>query len=190
MKRLLLLLGGALILGAAASGAIQYSAINGVTGALSFNPATAVFSQAACSNLSNGATGCSTATGTSGGTIPLLNGSNTWSGTQTFGTTISGTSTQSGTTYTLAATDCGTTVIFTNASAITLTTLNSLSVGCYINILQSGAGQITIANGAGATSHSAHSYTKTFGQYALIGLFVDKNGGGSAADFIIYGDGA
>lgn len=36
----------------------------------------------ACSDLSNGATGCSTTTGTSGATIPLLNGTNTWSGVQ------------------------------------------------------------------------------------------------------------
>lgn len=42
--------------------------------------------QLACSDLSNGATGCSTATGTSGATIPLLNGTNTWSGVQTFST--------------------------------------------------------------------------------------------------------
>lgn len=38
----------------------------------------------ACADLSNGATGCSTATGTSGATLPLLNGTNTWSGVQTF----------------------------------------------------------------------------------------------------------
>lgn len=46
--------------------------------------------QIACANLSNGATGCSTVvgtsatvnTGTSGATIPLLNGANTWSGVQ------------------------------------------------------------------------------------------------------------
>lgn len=37
----------------------------------------------ACADLSNGATGCSTATGTSGATIPLLNGTNTWSAVQT-----------------------------------------------------------------------------------------------------------
>jgi hypothetical protein len=40
----------------------------------------------ACADLSNGATGCSTATGTSGATIPLLNGTNTWSGVNTFPT--------------------------------------------------------------------------------------------------------
>lgn len=113
----------------------------------------------------------------------------TWTGGQTFGKVIGGTSTQSGTTYTLAATDCGTTIIFTSASAITLTTLNSLVVGCAIAIEQGGAGQITLANGSGATSHSAHSYTKTFAQYAIIGLFVDTNSGGSSADFIITGDG-
>ena len=39
----------------------------------------------ACGDLSNGATGCSTATGTSGATIPLLNAANAWSGVQTFG---------------------------------------------------------------------------------------------------------
>ncbi len=51
-----------------------------ITGALKGN-GTAI-SQAACSDLSNGATGCSTATGTSGATIPLLNGTNVWSGQQ------------------------------------------------------------------------------------------------------------
>jgi hypothetical protein len=52
-----------------------------ISGALKGNGA-GVVSQAACSDLSNGATGCSTATGTSGATIPLLNGANTWSNSQ------------------------------------------------------------------------------------------------------------
>lgn len=67
---------------AAPVGPVEYPAINGVTGALSYAPTTGAFSQAACANLSNGATGCSTATGTSGGTIPLLNGANVWSNQQ------------------------------------------------------------------------------------------------------------
>ncbi len=53
-----------------------------ITGALRGSGA-GVVTQAACSDLSNGATGCSTATGTSGATIPLLNGANTWSAAQT-----------------------------------------------------------------------------------------------------------
>jgi hypothetical protein len=52
-----------------------------ITGALKGNGA-GVVSQAACADLSNGATGCSTATGTSGATIPLLNAANTWSNSQ------------------------------------------------------------------------------------------------------------
>jgi hypothetical protein len=145
----------------------------------------------ACANLSDGATGCSTATGTSGATLPLLNGTNTWSGTQTFGTTVGTINTQSGTTYTLAASDCGKTILFTSASAVTLTTLNSLSAGCAIAVEQGAAGQITVANGSGATLTSAHSYTKTFNAVgAIIGLFVDTNSGGSAAHFVLTGDGA
>lgn len=63
-------------------GPIQYQAINGVTGVLKFAPTTGAFSQGACADLSNGATGCSTATGTSGATIPLNNSKNTFSASQ------------------------------------------------------------------------------------------------------------
>lgn len=133
------------------------------TGALK-GAGTGAIAQAACSDLSNGSSGCSTNT--------------------------NNTNSQSGTTYTLQSSDCFGTIIFTNSSAITLTTLNSLSIGCYIQILQNGTGQVTVSNGTGATSHSAHSFTKTFGQYAILGLFVDANSGGTAADFIIFGDGA
>jgi hypothetical protein len=52
-----------------------------ISGALKGNGSGTV-SQAACADLSNGATGCSTATGTSGATLPLLNGANTWSNSQ------------------------------------------------------------------------------------------------------------
>lgn len=44
--------------------------------------------QIACANLSNGATGCSTATGTSAATIPLNNGNNTFSGNLLFTGTV------------------------------------------------------------------------------------------------------
>ena len=130
------------------------------------------------------------ATGTSGHTLPYLDGNNTWSGTQNFGPVVGSVSTQGGGTYALAAGDCGTTILFTNASPITVTTLNSLPAGCTIAIEQQGGGQVTIAAGAGTTQHSAHNYTKTYGQYAILGLFVDTNSGGSTADIIITGDGA
>lgn len=119
-----------------------------------------------------------------------LTANNVWAGTQTFGTVIGSVSTQTGTTHTLNASECGTTVIFTNAAAITVTTSSALPAGCAIALEQSGAGQITIQAGTGATQHSAHGFTKTYGQYAILGLFVDSNTGGSAANIIISGDGA
>lgn len=158
-----------------------------INGALKGNGSGTV-SQAACADLSNGATGCSTATGTSGATLPLLNGTNTWSGTQTFGTTVGTVTSQSGTTYTFASTDCGTTVRFTNAAAVTATIPQGLPVGCSFAVEQTtSAGQVSV-NGSAvtpATLHSAHSYTKTFGQWAIIGVFIE-----STNVAIVTGDGA
>jgi hypothetical protein len=131
-----------------------------------------------------------TSVGASGHALPFLDGSNTWSGTQTFGPVIGAISTQTGSSYTLAATDCGTTLLFTGSSAITVTTLSSLPPGCAIAIEQAGGGQVTVSPGAGATQHSSHGYTKTFGQYAILGLFVDVNASGTAANVILTGDGA
>jgi hypothetical protein len=54
-----------------------------ITGALKGNGSGTV-SQAACADLSNGGTACSAATGTSGATVPLLNGTNAASGVWTF----------------------------------------------------------------------------------------------------------
>jgi hypothetical protein len=122
--------------------------------------------------------------------LPLINGTNVFSGTNTFGTVKGTVNAQSGTTYTLAATDCGKTVVATNGSAITITTLNSIPAGCAIAIEQGGAGQITIANGSGATLTSAHSYTKTFAAVgAMIGLYIDTNSG-TDAHYVLTGDGA
>lgn len=127
------------------------------------------------------------AVGTSGATLPLLNGTNTWSGTQTFGTVDGTVTTQSGTTYTLTAADCGTMVRFTNASAVTVTIPQGLAVGCNIAIEQAGAGQVAV-NGSAvtpATLHSAHSYTKTSAQWAIIGISIE-----STNVAILTGDGA
>lgn len=115
----------------------------------------------------------------------------TWPGAQTFGPVVGGTNDQTtATTYVLTASDCGKTILSSTGAGLTITTLNSLVVGCAIAIVQQGSAQVTIANGSGATMASAHSFTKTFGQWATIGLFVDSNSGGSAAHFVLTGDGA
>jgi hypothetical protein len=146
----------------------------------------------ACADLTNSGTACQAATGTSGGTLPFLNGTNTWSGAQTFGEVLGTVTTQSGTTYTFAASDCGTEVTFSNSGAVTATIPQTLPAGCNIAVAQLGAGKVSV-NGsavAAATLHSAHSYTGTYAQYAVIGINIEANSGGSSAIALLTGDGS
>ena len=78
------------------------------------------------------------------------------------------TNTQTGTTYTLVVGDVGEYVTLNNASSITLTVPASVfSTGDQVNLVQLGAGQVTIAAGAGMTLNSEGSKLKLKGQYAV-----------------------
>ena len=94
---------------------------------------------------------------------------------------------QTGTSYTLAASDQGKWVILQNASAITLTVPSTLAAGFSCNIIQGGAGQITVTPGSGATRRSYLSHTKTAGENAMGTIIVTSNGSGSAANFTFGG---
>ena len=78
---------------------------------------------------------------------------------------------QTGTTYTAVLADDGKLITCDNASAIALTIPPSSSVafgiGTQINIMQLGAGQVTITAGAGVTLRSAGTKVKTNGQYSV-----------------------
>lgn len=78
---------------------------------------------------------------------------------------------QTGTTYTAVLGDDGKLITCDNGSAITLTVPPNSSVafgiGTQINIMQLGAGQVTIAAGAGVTLRSQGSKLKTSAQYAV-----------------------
>jgi hypothetical protein len=80
---------------------------------------------------------------------------------------------QTGTTYTFVAADTGKFVTLSNASAITVTVPTNAAVpflvGTQINIVQLGAGQVTVS-GAGVTLRSNGSKLKLFGQYAAATL--------------------
>lgn len=82
--------------------------------------------------------------------------------------------TQAGASYTLALTDLGTEVDMTAATATTVTIPPNSSVAFPINasiiIRQYGAGQVTIANGAGVTLRAAGGALKTAAQYAALTL--------------------
>lgn len=90
--------------------------------------------------------------GTTGQVLAKASGTDmdfTW--TEQDDTTISFNA-QTGTTYTLAASDLGKIVTLSNASGITLTVPPSVfATGNIINIQQLGAGQVTLAQGAGVT---------------------------------------
>lgn len=76
---------------------------------------------------------------------------------------------QTGTTYTLVLADAGKMVSLANAAAITLTVPPNSSVafpvGTRIDLLQYGAGQVTVAAGAGVTLYSRAARLKIAGQY-------------------------
>lgn len=81
---------------------------------------------------------------------------------------------QTGTTYTLVLTDAHKFVTLSNASAITMTVPPNSSVafetGDQVNLMQLGAGQVTIAAGSGVTIRSEGSKLKMKGQYAVATL--------------------
>jgi hypothetical protein len=95
---------------------------------------------------------------------------------------------QTGTTYTLQASDSGKIVECTNGSAITVTLPNSLGVGFCCTVVQGGSGAITFSAASGATLRNRQSHTKTAGQWAGGTLYVRTNSGGSAAEYVLNGD--
>ena len=78
---------------------------------------------------------------------------------------------QTGTTYTTVLADDGKLITLDNASAITLTIppngTVAYGIGTQLNLMQLGAGQVTITPGAGVTIRSAGSKLKTQSQYAV-----------------------
>lgn len=89
--------------------------------------------------------------------------------------TILGTSNvQSGTTYTIAATDCGKTLIFTSNSSVTVTIPASIVPAsittCVIAVIQAGTAKVSVNGTAvsAASLVSPNSYTGTSGTAGAI----------------------
>lgn len=94
---------------------------------------------------------------------------------------------QTGTTYTLAASDCGKIVTCSNASAITVTVPNTLKPGFFCTVTQKGAGQVTFSAQASGTLRNRSGFTKTAGQYASATIFIESNAG-TAPEIYLGGD--
>lgn len=95
--------------------------------------------------------------------------------------------TQTGTSYTVAASDNGLVITLSNAAAITVTVPNSLVADFSCTFYQKGAGQVTFTGGSGATLHQRSGFTKTAGQWGVVSLIGDSNAG-SAFVGVLSGD--
>lgn len=93
---------------------------------------------------------------------------------------------QAGTSYTLALSDAGRLVTLNNAAAITLTiptnTAVAFPVGTRIDLVQYGAGQVTVG-GSGVTIRSSGSKLKLAGQYSGATLWKK-----TANEWLLIGD--
>jgi hypothetical protein len=94
---------------------------------------------------------------------------------------------QTGTSYTVQASDNGKVLDFANASAITVTLPNNLPAGFSCLWRQSGAGQITFTPASGGSRVNRSTHTKSAGQWAEGSLSIRTNSGTNAA-WILSGD--
>lgn len=72
---------------------------------------------------------------------------------------------QTGTSYTILASDKGNTITLSNTSPITLTVPSGLGADFQCRILQISTGQVTVT-GSGATVNAYSGWTKLAGQHA------------------------
>jgi hypothetical protein len=98
-------------------------------------------------------------------TASSITGNGTTSTLTNFGAEVN---TQSGTTYTLTATDNGKIISCTSNSAVTIS-VPALTSGFNCLIVQRGTGQVTLVNGGG-TVNNRYNFTKTAGQHAIMSL--------------------
>jgi hypothetical protein len=89
---------------------------------------------------------------------------------------------QTGTAYTLLASDNGKVVVLNNGSAITVTVPSGLGVGFNCSFVQKGAGQVSFS-ASSTTINNRQSHTKINAQYGVASLLA------YAADtFVLAGD--
>jgi hypothetical protein len=89
---------------------------------------------------------------------------------------------QTGTAYTLLASDNGKVVVLNNGSAVTVTVPSGLGVGFNCSFMQKGAGQVTFS-ASSTTINNRQSHTKIKGQYGVASILAYV-----ADTFVLAGD--
>lgn len=101
---------------------------------------------------------------------------------------LMGVNAQTGTTYTLVASDNNKMVTFANAALVTVTLPNSLPAGFACSWIQKGAGQVKFVPASGAALRHFQSHNASGGTiYTEGALKIMTNGSGSEADYILSG---
>jgi hypothetical protein len=104
-------------------------------------------------------------------TTSSISGNGTTTTLTNFGAEVN---TQSGTSYTLAATDNGKIISCTSSSAVTIY-VPALTTGFNCLIVQRGSGQVTLSP-SGSTVSNRYNFTKTAGLYAIMSLVSVASG--------------
>ena len=89
---------------------------------------------------------------------------------------------QTGTAYTLLASDNGKVVVLNNGSAVTVTVPSGLGAGFNCSFVQKGAGQVTFS-ASSTTINNRQSHTKINAQYGVASIVAY-----SADTFVLAGD--
>ena len=183
--------GNFILTGASGCGTFTAGVLSGTGVACGTSGVGSLGNASADTSLTLTGTGSGPYTGTVTAKINLSNNF-VWAGAHTFAEVLGSVAPRAGTTDTLAATDCGTEVVYSSSSAVTVTIPNTLPAGCNISVQQIGTAKVSV-NGSAvtpATLRSPHSYTGTNGQYTVIGINVYSNVGGTSALATLTGDGS
>ena len=89
---------------------------------------------------------------------------------------------QTGTAYTLLASDAGKVITCNNASAVTVTVPSGLGAGFNCSVIQKGAGQVSFT-ASSTTINNRQSHTKIAGQHGVASLVAT-----AAGVFVLAGD--
>lgn len=95
---------------------------------------------------------------------------------------------QTGTTYTIQATDNNKLLRFANTGTITVTLPATLPAGFACGLIQWGSGQIKLVGAPGAELRNADGHNGSRALYSQIGVSVADNTAGNAANWALAGD--